>query len=290
MKRQWLAAGLVFLGLGMPSPPAIANSMRNANLELRTMLCAQNWNGSIRAIDQLKSLTSDRRQELDYLRAVLVNMRDQGITTVPDWPATDYCVGAVDTLPSDVVNAANTQVGDFTPPRTSGIPFENVGVQGGGNGIAPEQLHGIWYTEAICRDPASGVEMKFQLTAEYQADQQYTEKLYMDISAPLDDVGNTIDLAARMSSSGIYSLTGNSITQTVLTSDASYDRLSINGQQAPADIDQQLDQYATDVIALESVGEVSVQTVRLTADGKLDFGPTPGCETNLAYQVVSPLF
>ena len=68
MKRQWIAAGLVFLGIGMQSSQAIASSMRSANLELRTALCSQNWSSSIRAIDQLKGLTNERRQELNYLR------------------------------------------------------------------------------------------------------------------------------------------------------------------------------------------------------------------------------
>lgn len=298
-QRQWIATGLVFLGVTLPSQSAIANSMRNANLELRTMLCSQNWPGSIRAIDKMKSITSDRRQELNYLRALIVNMRDQG-TTVPEWPDTDYCTGANDILPDDIANA---QVGDFStpsginnsgssnePPLPAAAPSP---FQSGATTISQSQLEGIWYSHATCQDsdPASGVEnvqVSFKGTSEYKSNQQYSDKMYFEFSTTAD--GQTVAFSGRATTSGTYSLNNNVLTETIQDTSASYDTVTFNGQPLPFELNQEMDQLFDELFAADQVGTTMEFELQPTPDGKLELGQAPGCNIPPAYKVVAPLF
>jgi uncharacterized protein YigE (DUF2233 family) len=95
MKHQWLTMGLAVmsLGFGLEVDRAIAQSnMQEANLALKTSLCAQNWTDAIRAIDTMTRLSPGSVQSLSSFRERLVVMQNQNLT-VPNWPTADYCAG-----------------------------------------------------------------------------------------------------------------------------------------------------------------------------------------------------
>ena len=292
MKRQWIAAGLTILGLGAQSNVAIAHSMsmREANLELRTALCAQNWSAGIRAIDHLKKITTANRQELNYFRARLVIMRDQG-TRIPDWPSVDYCAGTSgDVLPS------NSIVGSFTPPADQPTapaaalsPFTSDTVT-----ISQEQFNGIWYSEVTCQDsaPEEGVQnvtVKSQETTEFNPNQQYSTKSYFEFTTIMTD-GQAVSFSGRGTESGSYSLNNNLLTTTTQNTTASYDTVLINGQPIPVELNQQMDQLFDQLYAEERAGLTEEYQLKPTPDGKLDLGEAPGCNISPGYKVVEPLF
>ncbi|AFY38366.1 hypothetical protein Lepto7376_2066 [[Leptolyngbya] sp. PCC 7376] len=294
MKRQWIAAGLTILGLGVQSNAAIAHtlSMRAANLELRTALCSQNWAAGIRAIDHLKKITTANRQELNYFRARLVIMRDQG-SVIPDWPAADYCAGSTgDILPG----GNNTQVGNFTPPSDQpAIPAAALSpFTSDTTTISQDQLKGIWYAQVVCQESApeegvQNVKVDMRGTTDYGANQQYSSKSYFEFTTTMTD-GQAVSFSGRGTESGTYSLNNNLLTRTAQNTSASYDTVLINGQPIPTELNQQMDQLFDQVYADGTIGTVSEFQLKPTPDGKLDLGEAPGCNIPPAFKVVEPLF
>lgn len=125
MKRQWIATALAMISLGLPQTKAIAQAnMVNGslNLKMRQALCAQDWVRAVRVIDQMKKATPFYRQELNYYRARLVILRNQG-ARVPAWPSPSYCAGNEGVFPNDG-EEAKTDTANTTPANPAALPFQ----------------------------------------------------------------------------------------------------------------------------------------------------------------------
>lgn len=299
MKRRLIAGGLIVLGSIVQTTGAIAQgNMRNGqlNTRIRYALCTQDWAGAIQAIDQMKKVTTDYRQELDYYRARLVLMRDQG-TRIPSWPDAEYCAGnSPGIFPANNTGSESTSsygsINLPTPPPTA--PNSQPSRPDGS--INQESLVGIWYGTLKCQfnNPnisSESFSFEQRYTVQYKPDNTSISKGYVIYKLNIQEGDMT--LVFRISLTGAYQLQNRRLSEISTDGSVSIDQVVFNNFSPTAEQKALFEQAMQQALRDQLINVPLETSVGFNANGEIVVDGSDqfqGCNVSPMRPVASQLF